>query len=68
MTDETRVWGLGLEQSRERPGVWLIEGYDVIREASRWEVRRDGQRVHVSRTLAGAREWIAEQRRQTDDH
>ncbi len=56
---------LRLEQSHVRPGRWLIEGYDVVREPhpvlGLWAIYRFGVEVAARRTLAGAREWIADQ-------
>jgi hypothetical protein len=54
---------LGLEQNCIEPGHWLIEGYDVQRVGRNgWNTYRFGpERVHWTRTLQQAREWIASQ-------
>jgi hypothetical protein len=64
---------LGLEQRCIRPGEWMIEGYRVERVGYRsWHkncidwlifaVGDDSNPVHMTKTLARAREWIREQR------
>lgn len=52
---------VGLEQACQRPGHWLIEGYDVIRIGRNgWNLYRFGpDRVHWTRSLNEARDWIA---------
>jgi hypothetical protein len=58
-----------LEQRCVRPGRWVIEGWDVRKEAKHphygyWVARRFGE-VFEQRTLAGVREEVRERR---DDH
>lgn len=67
----------GLEQSCQRPGHWLIEGYDVKRTQHfqeavwndgrshktwwTWRITKPGRYYSEHRTLAEARDWIASQ-------
>ncbi len=57
----------GLEAGCVRPGLWLIESYDVERVRSNlWQVRFDGELRHETATLSACRDFIRRDRFKKD--